>query len=271
MEYLEMLFLGLVQGLTEFLPVSSSGHLVLFQQLFGGFQESNLFEDIVLHIGTLLAVTVFCRHQILMILRALTHLHRPSATEEEREEKRLFIAIIVAGIPTAVFGFLIKKTMVGFFSSPLLLFITFGVTTVLLVLSRFFAGDSERLTPLRGLAVGTAQGISVLPGISRSGSTIVLGQIMGLTRTQAARFAFVLSIPAILGAAFFTFLEMNSTPGTAHHLSLPLVCGMIASAIVGYTSLVVLTNMIEKAKFHYFAWYTGLVSLFCLWRGLATG
>lgn len=268
MDLLQSIFLGIIQGLTEFLPVSSSGHLVLFQQLFTGFTEAHLFEDIMLHIGTLVAVVVFCWREVLMLFHALTHLHRKSTTEEERAEKRLFLAILAAGIPTAILGFAIKKTMVPFFSSPLLLAATFGITTVVLILSRFFAGHTDKLTMKRGFIVGAAQGLAVLPGISRSGSTIVVGQMTGLKRQNSARFAFVLSIPAILGAAFFTFLEILEHPYAASRLSLPMVCGMIASAIVGYISLVMLTRMIDKAKFHYFAFYTGLVSLFCLLWGL---
>jgi undecaprenyl-diphosphatase len=268
-EFLQSILLGIVQGLTEFLPVSSSGHLVLFQQIFGGFSEADLFEDIMLHIGTLVAVSIFCWREIMMLLRALTHLFRKSRTAEEQREKRLFIAILIAGIPTVLFGFLIKSTMVDSFSSPLLLAVTFGITTVLLILSRLFTSSSSILSPRIALAVGTAQGLAVLPGISRSGSTIVIGQAMGLGRREAARFAFVLAIPAIVGAALFTFKDLVDQPNlTAHSLSLPLLCGMIAAAIVGYISLVLLTRMIDKAAFHHFAWYTGAICLFCLLRAL---
>jgi len=267
-EYLEALFLGVIQGLTEFLPVSSSGHLVLFQQLFGGFEEAQLFEDIMLHIGTLVAVLVFCRHEILMLIRALGHLHRSSRTEEERSEKRLFIALLIAGIPTVILGFTIKATMVPLFNNPLLLAGSFAATTILLIWSRFLLEKDRKLSPWIGLGVGTAQGLAVIPGISRSGSTIVVGQALGLNRQAAARFAFVLSVPAILGAALFTTIEVIQHPTGAERLSLPVVCGMIASAIVGYMSLMLLTAMIDKARLHYFAWYTGLVSLFCLLWGL---
>jgi undecaprenyl-diphosphatase len=268
MEFLHSVFLGLVQGLTEFLPVSSSGHLVLFQQILGGFSEADLFEDIMLHLGTLVAVTAFCRHEVAMLFKSLLHFHRKPENDEEAAEKRLLVAVILAGIPTAILGFAIKATMVPHFSSSLLLAVTFGITTLLLILSKYLVGANRKLNSSTALAVGAAQGLSVLPGISRSGFTIVIGQAMGLKNVHAARFAFVLSIPAIIGAALFTFIDLIQHPEAPHSLSLPMVCGMIVAAIVGYTSLVLLTRVIENAKFHYFAWYTGLISIFCVLRGL---
>ena len=257
--------MGIIQGATEFLPISSSGHLVLFQRFTTGFQREDLFLDIMLHIGTLIAVAIYTRREVGMLIRGTFGLLRKVRTEEQRQERRLLIAVAVAGIPTAILGFFFKATAVDYFDNLFLLGGTFAITTALLAWSARLGNGKEReVRPLSAFAIGAAQGFAVLPGVSRSGSTIIIGEAMGLERNAAARFAFLLSIPAILGAAAFSFLDVSNLPKFNAPLLFSLFCGMIAAAIVGYVSLVLLALIVRKARLHYFAFYTGVVSIFCI-------
>lgn len=232
-----------------------------------GFTNQDLFLDIMLHIGTLVAVVVFCRREVAMLFRALLHFYRPSRDQREKEERNLFFAVILASIPTALIGFLIKLTIVDQFSNFFLLAATFIVTTIALSFSNRLNGRSTMVSPGSAAFIGIIQGFAVLPGISRAGVTIVAGQAAGLDRSKAARFAFVISIPAILGAALLSVLDVTNLPNFNTSLIFSLLCGMMAAAIVGYLSLVLLTKIIEKAKLSYFAFYTAAVSIFCLILG----
>lgn len=267
MEILRTIFLGLIQGSTEFLPVSSSGHLVLFEQIMAGFSHQDLFLDIMLHIGTLVAVVVFCRSEVAMLFRALFHFQRQPRDQREHEERRLLFAVIFATIPTAIIGLLIKLTIVDQFSNYFFLAATFLVTTIALGFSNRLQGQGTQLSTKSALFIGIVQGFAVLPGISRAGVTIVAGQATGLERSRAARFAFVISIPAIIGAALLSILDVTNLPNFNTSLIFSLLCGMMSAAIVGYLSLVLLTKIIEKAKLSYFAFYTAAVSIFCLILG----
>ena len=269
MDIIRAVILGIIQGATEFLPISSSGHLVLFQQISEGFTIDDLFLDIVLHLGTLAAILVFCRREVLMLFRSLTHFYREPVNDNERLERRLLYGIIIATIPTGIIGFFFKANVVSYFSNYFFLAGTFFITTIVLFASRFLSDGKKRVPFLSAFIIGIAQGFAVLPGISRSGVTIVVGQALGLQRSASARFAFVLAIPAILGAAFFSFMDTSNLPNFNTALIFSLVCGMIAAAIVGYISLVVLTKIIEKARLSYFAFYTGAVSVFCFVLALA--
>jgi undecaprenyl-diphosphatase len=256
--------MGVIQGITEFLPVSSSGHLVLFQHFSSGFSHEDLFMDIMLHLGTLVAVVIYCRREVLLLIRAVLTLHRKEVSPEVRTGRRLLLALVIAGIPTAAIGFAIKYTAVDSFANLLFLAATFLVTTAVLVWSRFLTGDRKEITYRGAILVGAAQGLAVLPGISRSGTTIVTAQAAGMERSAAARFAFVLSIPAILAAAFFSAIDVANLPKFNTTLIFSMLCGMIAAALVGYISLIVLARIIRRAKLFYFAFYTGAVSIFCI-------
>jgi undecaprenyl-diphosphatase len=197
-------------------------------------------------------------------VHAFFSLWRTPRGEHEVRERRLFWAVIIASIPTAAIGFAIRSTLVPVFSNYYFLAGTFAVTTLLLASSRLARGTRLEISPPGAFMVGIMQGLAILPGISRSGSTIIAGQAVGLERTAAARFAFVLAIPAIIGAAMVSVLDVANLPNFNTGLMFSLFCGMIAAAVVGYLSLVLLTTIIQKAKLHWFAFYTGAVSIFCL-------
>ncbi|MFH2059351.1 MAG: undecaprenyl-diphosphate phosphatase [Pseudomonadota bacterium] len=271
MEVYQGIVLGIVQGLTEFLPVSSSGHLVLGQTLFG-FTESQLIFDISVHVGTLLAVFVVYFKDILAILSStgsfLSKIFTGQATAVIiKEDKHLKMAgmIIIGSIPTAVIGLLLKKIEHILFTSTLLVGFMLILTGTILWLSRRYYYVDENQISKYGVkeagVIGIVQGLAVIPGISRSGSTIAAGMFMGLDRPTAARFSFLLSIPAIVGAELLGVKEMMETGAK---LDAATMIATLASFITGLIALKILIQLVHSGRFHLFApycWFVGAVVL----------
>ena len=264
------IFLGIIQGLTEFLPISSSGHLVLFQNMLG-FKEPELLLDCSLHLGTLLAVCIYFNSDLKQMLietwkftidlrygrKKLRHIDKtPYAS--------LTLWVLVGTIPTALIGLIFKSPLEDLFASVTAVGIMLVFTGIILAVTRLIPEDynmSKKVGLLRALAVGGAQGLAIIPGISRSGATIVCGMLFGLRRDLAARFSFLLSIPAIIGALV---LQLGSG-GFNETGILPLICGLITSAIVGLIALKILMGIVTKGNLFYFApycWALGLLVLF---------
>ena len=209
MNYPEAIILGIIQGLTEFLPVSSSGHLVLFQRLFG-LEEAELFFDVCVHLGTLLAVMVVFRQEIKNIISALMRFISSTGSKKTISQKiesdpdlKMALLIVIGSIPTAVLGFLFRGIADRLFASAFIAGLMLMVTGLLLWLTRWAATrveqpGADRLTPKNALIIGVVQGLAIIPGISRSGSTISIGLLLGIGREMAARYSFLLSIPAIV-------------------------------------------------------------------------
>lgn len=242
--------LGALQGLTEFLPVSSSGHLVLFQQ-FVDIRGDQVLFDVALHLGTLVPVLWFYRHSLWGVVRD------PFFGEgafREREGVRLLVLLVVASLPTAVIGLLFEDVFEALFSRPSALVVTFAITGTLLFLTRR-TGEGEvgvrEMTWWQAVAIGLAQGLAITPGISRSGATIVTGLFLGLKREYAARFSFLASVPAILGAVV---LKLRDIEGTHMEVS-QLVGGTLAALVMGYLALVLLVRVVKQGKLAHFAWY----------------
>ncbi len=245
---LQSILLGIVQGLTEWLPVSSSGHLVIIQQLFN--MEAPLVFDIWLHVGTLLVIFLVFWQDILNILKAVFKLDFKS------EHGRLALFIILGSIPTAIIGFAFEDLFTSFFTSLTAVGIALLVTgTLLFVCER--GRKNKQLTTKDSIIIGTAQGLSIIPGISRSGSTIGIGLLMGLERQKVARFSFLLAIPAIVGATIFKLGDLSTN---SIELS-SIVVGTLTATIVGYLSLKLLLTIIKNKGFHYFAWYCWAIGL----------
>jgi undecaprenyl-diphosphatase len=279
MSLLDALWLGVVQGLTEFLPISSDGHLSLAHTFLGASSGEDLFFDLVLHLGTLLAVLLVFGRDLLAFTRdALAALgglreHGVRGTLERSEGLRLGLLMALALVPTAIIGLLLKKPVEEHaFSSAgvaALIFLN-GVT---LWLSRYAprfppsgAGPLHAigLTPLRAVLVGIAQGLAVLPGISRSGSTIVALLLLGAQRERAAQFSFLMSIPAILGAFLLTLDRESVALGLADPA--PYLLGTAVSAVVGVGALKAVVGLLRAAQFHHFAWYCwGVGGLACVY------
>ena len=271
MSILEALILGAVQGITEFLPVSSSGHLVLLQKVFG-INEPVLLFDTAVHGGTLLAVIVVLRRDILGILR---HLIRP-----------LTLYLIIATIPAVIAALLFKGKIEEAFASGAFLGFAFLGTSVLLIASEsLFRGMNrpggfparlesaqsgrfgDEMNFLDALAIGLFQAVAIIPGLSRSGATISGALIRKLNRDFAARFSFLLSIPVILGAVVLQAKELGGAEarGAAESIDfLPLAAGTLCAAIVAFFAIKIAMKIVRERSLFGFAAYTGALGLFVL-------
>ena len=245
------IILGIVQGLTEFLPVSSSGHLVIASKLL--CLPVNVPFDIAVHFATLLAVCVFFARDILEMIKAFLFNRRL-----DDPYFKLGLLVIVASIPTAIIGFSLKDIFETMFSSLLAVGL-FLMLTGLLILTADRYGkarkDVKKVTFLDSLIIGLAQGCAIAPGLSRSGTTISASLLMGFERKLALRFSFLLSIPAILGASIF------KSKAILHNVSLPMIAGFIAAAISGYLAIWLFMKMIEKKDIRIFAYYCFIVGI----------
>lgn len=261
MDNLETIALGIVQGLTEFLPVSSSGHLVIFEH-FLGFKEPELLLDASLHLGTLIAVCVYFRDDLTQMLREIGSLGQSQQNRSLTAKPHAFLAlmVIVGSIPTALMGIIFKdffETLFGSITvSGVMLLITGGIVGLTRLIPRSRKAV-EQLTPVMALAVGTAQGLAIIPGISRSGATIVCALMLGLHRDMAGRFSFLLSIPAIIGAVA---LQLNAEAVGRVGL-IPLALGLVSSAFVGLLALRMLMGIVRRGHLYYFAPYCWAVGL----------
>jgi undecaprenyl-diphosphatase len=261
----EAIVLGIVQGLTEFLPVSSSGHLVLFQNLFG-LKEPALLFDICMHVGTLTAVIIVFYRELLDILWALFQI--PGKLKltgglmrlcEVDESVRMALLIVVGSIPTAVIGLLFKEIINQLFGSITVVGLMLLVTGSLLWLTQNMknTGRPVRKTTLKdALLIGIAQGLAIIPGVSRSGATISTALFLGVDRKLASRYSFLLSIPAIFGA----LLVGLDTPELQTTIPIStIVAGSVVSAIVGWIALVILLRIVKRGRLHTIAPYCWLV------------
>ena len=248
------LFLGALQGLTEFLPVSSSGHLTIAQALLGfANPEENLALDLTLHVGTLLAIFWYFRADLLPYLQ-------PSGWRDPNR-RQLAILIVAASVPTAAIGLGFKDLFEQAFGSPRLVCLALGVTGALLLaaerLARAPTHETAEAAPLwKAFLIGIAQGIAVTPGISRSGATIATGLLLGLPGSEAARFSFLISIPAVGGAALLHARKLLKPDGIPGDLSgSGLLLGFVASAVTGLLALHLLHAIVRRQRLSWFSWY----------------
>ncbi|MDR3038738.1 MAG: undecaprenyl-diphosphate phosphatase [Candidatus Adiutrix sp.] len=250
--------LGLIQGLAEFLPISSSGHLILAQNIFG-LNEPELAFDLVLHLATLTAVFVFYRAPLISLAlelrflpRALVSPARMRALYRERPDFRFGLLIIIGSVPTAGIGLLFKDFMTAHLTSVGSVGAALLATGIMLRLAgRGSEGGRDRLTVRDALLIGLIQGLAITPGLSRSGWTICAGLWAGLNRETAARYSFILSIPAIIGAAALE-LRGGLTSGLAAG---DFLAGFLTAALCGYLALGLLTRLLKSGNFAVFAWW----------------
>ncbi len=250
MTLLQAVFLGFIQGLTEFLPVSSSGHLAIAQHYLPGFSQPGVLFDVMLHVGTMVAVLIYFRREL--VLLAVSPFRR---TEEAALYRRLLLLLILASVPTAVIGLLFKDFFEGLFDNIPLVSLMLLVTGTLLFVSERFrrAGRTEgALRVSDALVVGTVQGMAIVPGISRSGSTIAALLLKGVEGETAARFSFLLALPAVFGAALLSLRHLTDV-ATAQ---VPVYLGGAATAfITGLLSIHFLMAVIRRKRLFYFALY----------------
>jgi undecaprenyl-diphosphatase len=254
---LEAVVLGIVQGLTEFLPISSSGHLVLGEFLLKIKLDDVSFEVFV-HLGTFFSVVIVFRNAIRSLLQTVWLLiaSRKSARSSDQVKKdvSLLWLIVIGSIPAGIAGLLFKSQIEKSFTSPGLVAVMLLITGVVLFLTTYFKASRDRMNLPDALAVGIAQAFAMLPGISRSGMTISAGIFRGVERSRAAEFSFLLSLPAILGAALIELREVLSHPLLQQNLAI-YSAGAITAFGVGYAAIRFLLKVIKKGKFQYFAYY----------------
>lgn len=245
------MLLGLVQGLTEFLPVSSSGHLVLAEHLLG-LDSPGVLLEAMLHWGTLAAVLIVFRRDILQLLKSL----RGKGSVEQRKEVGY---LIVGTVPVVAVGLLLRDTIQSAFSSLTGVGIGLLITAALLMLAHLARRRARRpaIQISDALAVGLAQAAAVFPGISRSGATISVGTMMGITAAQAARFSFLLAIPALFGAGLLHLIEAINMPGS--HDWMGILLGTLTAFGSGWLALRAALALIAKGRFWMFAIYCGLL------------
>lgn len=266
LDILSAIILGAVQGISEFLPISSSGHLVLVPALLG--IETGLAFDTILHIGTLVAIFTFFWKDIINLIKGFI-LSIIDLTEGvdifKRElhrvpEKRFAWLIIVGTIPTGIMGILLKDAIETIFRGTLFVGIFLLVTAAVLYYSeRHSSGQitQKDMSFKQALIVGICQGLAVFPGISRSGSTIASGLCLGLNREYAARYSFLLSIPAVIGAGLIQIKDIATLDASAS----VLLAGFISSVIFGYLSIKLLMKMIKGWSLDIFAYYCTIIGI----------
>lgn len=258
MNFVHLILLAFIQGLTEFFPVSSSGHLVIFQKIFG-MHEPQLFLDVMLHLGTVISLLLFLRLEIRDIFFSLLRHGFRFRSGWDDPHYRILIYILTASIPTFLLGYFFSGFFESLFTSPRSVGFALLGTAVFLFLTRFAARRQERF-PAHPLLIGLFQGAAIVPGFSRSGFTIGSALLLGWEKERAARFSFLLSIPAILGASLFQFLKVD----TDSQSWLLILTGVVISAAAGYAALLFLYKLVQRGRFHVFAYYCLAAALLIL-------
>jgi len=266
--------LGIVQGLAEFLPVSSSGHLVIIQRLFG-LDAPELVFDIAVHVGTLIAVVIYFKRDLMAMVTAATSMTgrilrgQANLTDAWSDpDVKLGLLIILGSIPTALIGLGFHRIAETLFSSVRMVGGMLLVTGFVVWSTRYMTKADRgirRFSVPIAVLVGIIQGVAIIPGISRSGSTIALGMFLGLKRDLAARYAFLLSLPAISGAALLAVKDVAQ--GSAFSGSV-ILGGMVSAAVVGYLSLKLLVFIVNKGQLYIFAPYCWVVGGLALLFGI---
>lgn len=251
-ELISLILLGIIQGITEFLPVSSSGHLSLFQYFSKDLNE-DLSLNIAVHVGTLFTIIIYYRKDLMDLLMGVL--------QRRKESLEMVLLIIVASVPTAIMGLLIKKKMGWVLTNPLVASLCLLITALILFVSNRVSSDIEKkegfgISWRQALVIGLVQGFAVLPGISRSGSTIVTGLFLKMDPHNAARFSFLISLPAIAGAGLLEFLDLEiGINGTR------LVVGAVISFFTGLVAISWMVKLTLGGRLKGFSLYLCFISL----------
>jgi undecaprenyl-diphosphatase len=256
MDPIQAIILGFIQGVTEWLPISSSGHL-RFTELLLELRLPLLF-DVTLHLGTLAVILIFFRKDIKSILSALVK------RDFNSENGKLIPLIIIGTIPTALVGLAFNNAITEYFSSFFPIATAFLAGGVILYLSKNGQERSDKITYLNSFVIGIAQGVALIPGMSRSGLTIAIALLLGIKRKKAFKFSFLLSIPAVLGALGLTLIEEFETLTVIGIDWKDIFLGIAVSMIVGYFALKLLWKALAGRKFHLFALYCWLIGALLL-------
>ncbi len=275
MSYIQAVILGLLQGLAEFLPISSSGHLALAQHFFGIKGDQVLFFTVLLHIGTLVSVFIMYWSDIWALLKELVLTIADLVTGkglrlQERPVRKLGVMIIVASIPTAVIGLLFNDFFESLYTNIIMIGIGFLITGFFLFFSERVGADRNGIEGMNfrnAIFVGVLQGVAIYPGISRSGSTMTASLLVGLKREFAVKFAFLISIPSILGSAVLE-LPKALHAGVASSLYGPILAGFLVAAVSGVLAIKVMVNVVTNQKLKYFSYYVWILGAVVIILGI---
>lgn len=270
MNILVCLILGLVQGIAEFLPISSSGHLTLFQHFFG-MEQPDMMLNILLHFATMIAVWVYYYKDIWEMIREVfgwlgSLFSRKKRTEQTVSDARRMVWLLIIGSLPLLAVLLIKDGVEQLCQRPVYVSLALIVTGFILFCSDRMARGSKTVKNARFrdvLVVGLAQGLATVPGISRSGATITAGLMCGFERSFAVRYSFLMSLPAIVGATLLEVLDIVQMPGSVELERMPAyLLGMIVSGVVGYLAIGLINKLVSKGRFgvfSYYCWGAGIV------------
>ncbi|MGC7847078.1 undecaprenyl-diphosphatase UppP [Desulforudis sp. 1088] len=261
MDIIQAVVLGIVQGLGEFLPISSSAHLILVPWFFG-WDDQGLTFDVALHFGTLIAVVAFFwRDWVNLTVAGLQRRRSP--------EGRLFWYIVLATVPGALAGYLLEDHAATTFRNPFIIGTMLILMGVLLWAVDHYSRRVKRLNDIglgTALFIGVAQAFAIIPGVSRSGATITAARMAGVTREAAARFSFLLSTPVIFGAAVFQLKDIS-----AGDLTVAFITGIVTSAVVGFLAIGFLLRYVIRHNFNLFVWYRFALGLAVIVTALVRG
>ncbi len=258
MEFVKAIILGVIQGITEFLPISSSGHLVIGSELLD-FQGQGITFDVFVHLGTLLAVIVFFRNEMKEMVFAPFRFLTGERSRDVLHFFRMDMYVIIATLPAVFVGLFLKDFIEAIFSSLFVVFTMLAVTGCIMILSRFLPDRNKEPAPLSALLIGCAQACAIFPGLSRSASTIFTGMLLGIDRETAARFSFIMSVPAILGAVVLQLGNVLQAE-SGNFSVLQVAAGTIAAAISGYFAIALLLDVVKKNRLQWFGYYCILIS-----------
>jgi len=264
MDLIQSILLGILQGITEFLPVSSSGHLALARALIGKNLQPGITFEIVVHFGSFCSIVVYYRKMIGEIItdsiRSVTPEGLTSGRYKSDPNTLLVFFILLSMIPAMIVGFTLKDPIEELFLNPFFVSIMLIVTGILLFSTRFVKNLDKELNGWRAIIMGVAQSLAVLPGISRAGSTISTGLYFGLNRNIAATFSFLMVLPVLAGAMVLEIKEVLEV-GVSSIALAGLFAGFLSSFISGYLALSYLIKLLKREKFHYFAYYCWAVGI----------
>mgnify|MGYP001011966740 CR=1 FL=1 len=260
MGIIEAIVLGIFQGVAEFLPISSSGHLALLQHLFD-IKEGNLFFTEMLHFGTLISIFIVYFKDIMRIIYEILVLIGDIIKGRRKKltlHQKLGLFVLTGSIPTAIIGLAFEDFFANLYTSILPIGIALIVTGLLLFIAEKNTYQSKGIKDMTikdSLVVGTFQGIAIIPGISRSGSTIVASLFRGLNKSLATEYSFLLALPATFGAFLLGIKDVLKNDSSGVMINAPLIIGVAISAIVGVFSIKILIKLLKNNRLHYFSYY----------------
>lgn len=252
-QLIETIILGVIQGLTEWLPISSTGHLKLAERLLS--LEMPILFDVILHLGTLAVVIAFFRKDIKAILSAFTRL-------DFKSDYGRFVPLVIVGtIPTALVGLVLTMFLEEALQNLLVMTAAFIACGIVLFSAKIGKEKTEKISFPKAIVIGFAQGLAIIPGLSRSGLTITVALLLGIKREKAFKFSFLLSIPAVIGALALTLYQDFNKLASLSLGAVEIAAGTTASLVVGYLALKLLWKTLAKGKLHFFAFYCWILGI----------